>query len=525
MIKIQINGQEIETHENTPILTIAREHGINIPTLCFLENYKPFTSCMLCVVENKKTGDLLPSCSAYAQDGMILETENQQVQKARKIALEFLLSEHIGDCYAPCTLGCSSKTDIPLILSQIQQGKIEEAVITLKQYIPIPGIISRICSAPCEKTCHRARVNGAVSIATLEKYLADYSLAQKTPDIPKCKPYNNKKIAIIGSGPMGLSSAYYLQLEGYKCTIFDKNDKLGGMLRYGVSQEILPHEILNKEIAYLKHLDVDFSLKTEVGKDIALESLRENFDAIIIATGKFDEEQKELFGVDTTNLGVKIHPQTFQTSKDGIFAGGGALHFRHMAIKSVADGRFIVSAINKYFGINDLAPTPPKFKVIIGKMNETEKKNFIQDSPSISPVKPVKDNQYSQPEAKTEASRCFHCDCDKLHTCKLKIFSEQYGANPRKYKRSENHTYKKFSNHPEIAFEPGKCIKCGICIQLCKKEKEPIGLTFEGRGIETVVTVSLNETLEKGLQHIAKACVEQCPVGALMFKDRNKNEG
>ena len=120
-------------------------------------------------------------------------------------------------------------------------------------------------------------------------------------------------------------------------------------------------------------------------------------------------------------------------------------------------------------------------------------------------------------EAATEASRCLHCDCRSSGDCALQAYAQSYGADAGRFRQGR----RKFEQQVQpggIVFEPGKCIRCGICVKLTELAREPLGLTFIGRGFEVRVATPFNRTIEEGLQKVAQECVEYCPTGALVFK-------
>ena len=167
---LKIDNIQVEMPEGSTILEAARKLGIDIPYMCFLEGYEHFTSCMICVVEEKVSNRLLPSCSAPVSEGMVVETKSPEVINARRNALELLLKEHIGDCEGPCRLACPAHIDIPVVLRLIEAGKIEDAALEFKKSVPFPAVLGRICPAPCEKACRRGQHDKPVSIKSLERF-------------------------------------------------------------------------------------------------------------------------------------------------------------------------------------------------------------------------------------------------------------------------------------------------------------------------------------------------------------------
>ena len=149
-IKLIINGKECVGQQGQTILQVAEANGIDIPTLCHNENVKYYGACGVCVVEAKNSPKLMRSCATLAADGMEINTESPRVVQARKVALELLMSDHDGDCRGPCVLNCPAGTDCQLYVKQIAQGDYHGAVATIKEKLPLPASIGRVCPHPCE---------------------------------------------------------------------------------------------------------------------------------------------------------------------------------------------------------------------------------------------------------------------------------------------------------------------------------------------------------------------------------------
>ena len=169
MPKLFIDNREVEVDNGATILDAAGKLGIEIPTMCFLKDYKPSTSCMVCVVKVNGLDNLVPACGTVVKDGMRVESSSDQVRQARKAALELLLSDHVGDCLGPCQVICPARMNIPLMIRQIAAGKFREAIATVKKDIALPAVLGRICPKPCEKGCRRAVFDEAVSICLLQR--------------------------------------------------------------------------------------------------------------------------------------------------------------------------------------------------------------------------------------------------------------------------------------------------------------------------------------------------------------------
>lgn len=348
MIKLLINNIHTEVVENATILDAAKQIGIDIPTMCFLKEFIPSASCMVCVVEDKVSGKILPSCSALAQDGMQIETDTDELKSLRKSALELLLSDHSGDCEAPCQRACPSHINIPLMNRLISQNNYELAEMSFKQLIV--SAKCETCPAPCELVCRRKAIDQSVSIQLLKKYAGSKSI---------------------------------------------------------------------EKIQEEKFFDV--------------EKLNKSFNSTY---GKIKENEKSEFLKDATNKGNRTDP------KDPVTG-------------------------------------------------------------------------FSNEEAVLEAGRCMHCDCRKNDVCKLKIQSENHQAKQRTYQLTERKLITKNMYPQHIVYEPQKCIKCGICIQVSEKYKEDAGFTFIGRGFDVSLGFPLNQSIEIAVKNAALECAEKCPTGAL----------
>lgn len=297
-IRLNINGIELMGHSGQTILEIAKSNNVEIPTLCHDERVEPYGSCGLCMVEVEGMNKLLRSCATVASDGMIISTNTKKVRDSRKIALELLLSDHTGDCKAPCTLACPGDTDCQGYVGLIANGQYKEAVELIKEKLPLPASIGRVCPHPCETACRREKLDDPVSIAFLKSFVGDIDLNNKEQFMPEIKSSTGKAVAIIGGGPSGLTAAYFLAKEGHKATIYEAMPKLGGMLRYGIPQYRLPKEVLNKEIDIINNMGVEMLTNIKVGRDIKLEHLREKYDAVYVAIGAWNSTKLNCPGED-----------------------------------------------------------------------------------------------------------------------------------------------------------------------------------------------------------------------------------
>ena len=284
-IQLTINGQRVTGQEGQTILEIAAASGIHIPTLCHDGRVAPAGACGVCVVEAEKSPRLLRACSTKAADGMVIGTDTPRVREARDSALALMLSDHTGDCRPPCALACPAQTDCQGYVGLIANGAYKEALSLIREKLPLPGCIGRVCPAPCEKACRREMVEEPISIAHLKTFAVNTANAMGANPLPTPKSDTGKHVAIVGGGPGGLTAAYFLRLSGHSVTIYDAMPKMGGMLRYGIPDFRLPQAVLDDEIAQIECIGVTMKNEIKLGTDITLDELRSKHDAVLIAIG------------------------------------------------------------------------------------------------------------------------------------------------------------------------------------------------------------------------------------------------
>ncbi|MFH0798926.1 MAG: FAD-dependent oxidoreductase [Pseudomonadota bacterium] len=284
-LQITLNGKQVAAEAGETILAVAKRNGIEIPTLCNQSGLAPFGSCFICVVEVKGAPRLLPSCATAVADGMVIETESGRVRTSRKVCVELLLSDHVGDCRGPCQVKCPAGIDIPGFISLLAHKNEAEAIKLIKEALPFPASLGRVCPRPCEEQCRRVLSDDSVSICFLKRYIADADLERPEPYVPETGKTTGKRVAIVGAGPAGLSAAFYLRIDGHAVTVFDAHAEPGGMLRYGIPAYRLPRDILAREIGVIGRMGVEIKCGKQLGRDIAVEALAKEFDAVFLAIG------------------------------------------------------------------------------------------------------------------------------------------------------------------------------------------------------------------------------------------------
>ncbi len=232
-------------------------------------------------------------------------------------------------CQHACFLGGSGA---PSYIGLIAQGNIDKAVKILNKENPLPIICGRVCHHPCESKCRRGAIDKPIAIRELKRFLTDYAMENKIENQILPKDKKEKKVAVIGSGPSGLTCAYYLALEGYKVTIFEKLPVAGGMLAVAIPEYRLPKDLLKYEIDNILKLGIEMELNTDVGKDIKFDDLKKKFDAVFVATGAHKGLKLGIPGEDSKGVidavellrGINLGQKTDIGEKVVVIGGGNA---------------------------------------------------------------------------------------------------------------------------------------------------------------------------------------------------------
>ncbi len=302
MITVTINGKKLEAQEGEMILSVARHAGIEIPALCAEDRLAPYNSCGTCVVEVEGMG-IVKSCSTPVREGMVITTNSPAAEDTRRTAIELLLSNHWGDCVAPCQQACPAHTDCQGYVGLTANGLFEESLQLLYEALPFPAAFGRICPAPCEDACRREIADEPVQIRHIKRFVGDYGIDY----LPSILPDTGRRIAVVGGGPAGLSAAYFLRRRGHAVDVFDAMPKMGGMLRYGIPDYRLPQDVLDREIDVLRRMNIVFYNGKRLGKDIDYEELKRQYDAVFLGLGAWGSRSMGLPGEE--------HPAVMQGSE------------------------------------------------------------------------------------------------------------------------------------------------------------------------------------------------------------------
>lgn len=242
-----------------------------------------------CPMNAMKLGQKLCSQAQVTEDITTTYTPRNNEWKEKDWNLDYRINreEVVDTGTAPCKTQCPAHIAVQGYIKLAALGRYKEALRLIKTENPFPAVCGRVCNRKCEDACTRGDVDEPIAIDEIKKFISEWEIREENRYIPKKRhDYRNKKIAIVGAGPGGLSCAYYLALDGYDITVFEKQERLGGMLTFGIPNFVLEKDVVEVETDVLRQIGVKFQTGVEVGKDITLDQLREQgYKAFYVAVG------------------------------------------------------------------------------------------------------------------------------------------------------------------------------------------------------------------------------------------------
>jgi len=510
MVKLKIDNIECEVPEGTTILETSGKLNIEIPTLCHKKGLPHYSSCMVCIVKNKKTGKFIPSCAALAEEEMDIDASGSDVIELRMKAIDLLLSEHRAECEAPCKIVCPAELDIPLMNRLIAKGEMIKAAELAWYDMGFPETMCSICPAFCESACRRGKIDTNLAITGLKSYVTENHGNSKKYGTQLKK--HDKRVAVIGGGPFGLSVAFHLAKKGYKCVIFEKRGKAGGRLINEFSEKRLPEHLLIKEIEQISSIGIDIQKDATVDEAMIMKSLLKEFDLIVssvpdlIMAYKGNTDSYLLHPGDATEINGKY-----------IFTPASVSKNEKSTVRVFGEGKKTAGAIELFLLSGKPASGSKRFNSTLGKISEAEKQEWLKECK----VNAARYSEFSaDSEASAEAESCMHCDCRAQNDCRLRDLAGEFGLKNPREKLTNGLIVKKINFKTGLVFENAKCIKCGICVRICNDTVEDPPLCFTGRGFTSIISEPLTDEFNNVLKTKTRECVEACPTGALTFIDQ-----
>jgi formate dehydrogenase major subunit len=252
---------------------------------------------------------------------------------------------------------------------------------------------------------------------------------------------------------------------------------------------------------------------------------------VIAAIGQsVDFNAKDATDLKLSKWGIAADRKTLATNLPGVFAGGDAVTGPDLAVRAVAAGKLAVASLDQYLSGKKVIGAPESVNAMMGKLSEDELAVLlrgIEQAPRAPmPHLPMEKRQttfeevelgFSAEAATRESRRCLGCGCGKAIPCRLRQFATEYGVDPQRFV-GERRRFARDTSHPEIIFEPGKCIICGTCVEVAVQAGEDLGVSFIGRGFQVTLAAPFNQPMAEALRKSARRAAEVCPTGAIMLK-------
>jgi len=345
-------------------------------------------------------------------------------------------------------------------------------------------------------------------------------------------PYVGKTVVVLGGGDLALDAARSaVRLGAENVDVFCEKPRE----RMGCSDERIEAAEaegvrlrFERRVSAVRQLD-NRKRRVVVDEDGALFPIDAD---VVIAAGERTVEVSfhDGLALEVTKKGIAADARTFTTSIEGVFAAGECVSGADHAVRAAADGHDAATAIDQYVKGDELTGEVRPFNVHMGRFDEDELaivRSTADGTPRVAPpLLPSEQRRttfdevsagLTPEEALGEARRCVRCACAAKDDCKLRQYAAEYGARPGRF-RGERRKYARHVSHPEVVYEPNKCILCGLCVRVARESGEKLGVTFLGRGFAATVGVPFEQQLAEGLKVSAKRCVAVCPTGALAFK-------
>lgn len=517
MVQLWIDDTLVEVEEGQTILDAARKLRIDIPAMCKHANHPPNNSCMCCLVKVDGRPGPVPSCATPAREGMRVESETESIHALRRTGIELLLGDHAGDCHAPCENTCPARMDIPDMLRFVAEGDYRAAIETVKRDIALPAILGRVCPEVCESACRRGQHDSPAAICKIKQFVADHDASSPEPYVPVTAESSGKSVVVLGAGPTGMTAAYHLIQRGHAVTVMDDREKFGGRLHDDFLPSVLPREVLQREANLVLAGARQTRQLCAVDDEASFDDLVDQYDAVLVCTGREQPAWFEAVGIKTTKSGVVVDSTTRMTSRTGVFAAGNAVRTYKLVVQSVAEGKLAAQCIDHWLRGIPIPERRHHYETRLARLTSGELCDFCAGYPETPRIdNQLPGDQLTEELAQLEAHRCLECDCSALDTCKLHHYAALYHCDAQRF-RGSGRRYEGRIHGEHVVLESGKCILCGICVQITEKAPDAGGLAFLGRSMESRIGPVLGMSLDEAFGSVARECAEACPTGAIVL--------
>jgi glutamate synthase (NADPH/NADH) small chain len=377
--------------------------------------------------------------------------------------LHQLEGQCIQECAPTCAAACPIHVDVRVLMTAVSQGDFPAALKTLTRVLPFPGIISRVCDAPCQPVCRRSEAGDAINIRALERVCAELGGSR---DKPRILPKRDGRVVVVGAGLSGLTAAFDLARKGYAVTVYEARDRIGGSL-WEFPESTLPRRILRDELAIVESVGATIHLNAMLPAG-ELAALRSDRDAVCIAVGS---QPGVSFCLMLNADGcIAVDSLSFATSMDGVFAAGGILRssmrstVERSPVRAISEGRRAAISIDRYL---------QNVSLTASRSNEgghvTRLYTNMAGIPELRTVPAADpDAGYTRDEAAAEAKRCIQCECmECVKTCE---YLRAYGRYPRKYLREIYNNLSIVKGERKSNQFINSCSLCGLCGEVCPED-------------------------------------------------------
>jgi glutamate synthase (NADPH/NADH) small chain len=369
-----------------------------------------------------------------------------------------------------CNAACPIHLDARLFVKHVRDGRWSEAWKVLRKSMPFPGILGRLCEAPCKERCKRGEVDAPIEVGLIER-----ACVSTPPPVQRLQklPKKDKRIAVVGSDLSSLTAAWDLARKGYRVSVFEPGRALGGGLRE-IAPERLPREVIAAETAVLDELGVALRFQVDTEAEGFLDEMLGAADAVYLGLDGLNASRLPL--ARNGEGRAQIDPSSRMTSREGVFAGGlPPKKGERSNILQAAEGRWAATSIDRYLqkvsmtaGREKEGPYPTRLFTSIRGVAQKE---------AIRPSHP--EQGYTSEEAREEAERCLQCEC--LECVKLCAYLEKFGAYPKRYAREIYNNASIVMGARQANKLVNSCSLCGLCEAVCPEDFAMQDLCLEAR--------------------------------------------
>ena len=391
------------------------------------------------------------------------ETESPTAMREHVIELaDRILERCRGEGPANCEARCPLRVDAHLYVQLARAGRFREALQTVREKLPFPGILGYVCTHPCELHCKRLELDRAIRIRDIKRYLAE-SEEGKPEHILTCAPSRSHRAAVVGAGPAGLIAAHDLRRAGFKVSLFEKERQIGGCLTHRIPQWRLPAKVRERDLSIIEALGIEVRTGVQLGRDLSLAELRGRHDVVLLMPGFAGGQELLRSGTGvveaTVRDTVKADPVTCETEEEGLFAGGDAISGPTSVIDAMALGRRAAESACRFIDGEELnypgpATSPPPLLWELG-IDENERRRRERTPVLLEPAVV----SMTEMEVRGEGERCIDCSCDRcVRDCE---FLASHCSSPRDLARR---MAAGIDDHLETVYS---CNICGLCATVC----------------------------------------------------------